>query len=508
MRKPVSLILASTLVVAGCGGGQSSNLGGGQQGGDHSQSVGIASISYRGDFVPAAVFSNSGVTVTSMAGASFTNVQLNPAPKKENSMIVFVRGWQIWTWQNGTLNQITRDFRGYSDPAMSKNGLIVFSGYEVGMPNVELYTCNADGSNLKQITNTSVSHGVPTFSPSGTKIAFYGSGKIFTVNTDGTGEAEVVPTGSGFAVGTSRYPNWSPDGTKIIFDAKDATDSTISMFSMPSTGGPVTKLSNFSEDHSFPCWTPNGNSILVQLGESNDIIAAFDATNPNAFTTVASGPSGTDLGHVSCSPDGNSIVFASTSSSTYGIDTQLLGSTSSLTSIVSDPVTGSVPLMPRWSPFFGPKTFVGPGGQMSTAGGFIWGQAGDGFGGFASLSATTPTTMTITQQTAGTAGGPVTYLAKADKITKIVYSNSYFGAYTAVTPSNSKQVLISVSTLTGQIDTVAPLAQPGLTSSTRGGLAYDGRFAAIYDSHGNNLAPLGAKHIELDSVSGGVKQWR
>ncbi len=491
--------------VAGCGGGGGAGSNG-EPGADHTTEVGIASISYHGDIVPSAVFSQSGVTVTTMAGATFSNVQLNPTPTKENSVMVYSMGSQIWTYRNGVQSQITHEFKSYGDPVASKNGLVVFDGYDSILHNFQLFSCNLDGSNLRQLTSSAArNHTNPSFSPSGSKIVCTDGSNLYSLNSDGSGESELVITNPTYAQGTAREPAWSPDGSRILFTGVDNGLNHRTMYVMPSGGGAATRLLNFLDDFLSPHWSPDGHTVTFQVQSEADLdfMNIDDSTGFLGFSP----PSGSTYTFPSFTPDGGSVVFVESNSSASSIDTQLIGAPSSVTPLVSYP-SNEFPTTPSWSPFFGPKSFVGPGGEMSAAAGFIWEQLGDGFGSFASISATTPALMTITQQNPATSNGPFVFLAKADKLTKIVYANSYFGAYNAITPANSKQALISVSSSTGLIYTVAPLAEPGLRRSSRGGLAYDGKFTAIYDGHGKNLAPSGASHIELDPKSGGVKFWQ
>lgn len=501
MKRTPLLAIAIGTVLAGCGGG------GGRSSSDssanHSASVGIASISYKGRFVPAAVFSLDGVTVTSMAGANFTNVQLNPAPKIENSALVFAMGGEIWTYKNGIQTQITHALPVFDHPQLSKNGLVVCIGPDEGTGINQLFTCLLDGSNFRQITSAPHDHLVPSFSPSGSKIVYSDGIQLYTVNSDGTGEVPLSISNPNYTNGTAYSPAWSPDGATILFTGTSSDLGEATLFMVPSGGGAATETG--WKDIGFPHWSPDGRNVVL-MAQATSTIWIFGVDHPNNGFALATPPSGTVFADPSFTPDGNSIVFQAYNSSTGSIDTQLLGSPASLAPIVaySSP---QLPYTPSWSPYFGAKSFIGSGGQMSAAAGFIWAQVGDGFGGFASISAATPASFSLERQPEGTSGGPVVYLAKADKITKIVYSNSYFAANNAITPANSKQALISVSSVTGQIDTVAPLAEPGLTPSNRGGLAYDGTFAAIYDSHGKNLAPSGASHIEIAPKTGAVSSW-
>src|SRR5215217_6437519 len=63
-----------------------------------------------------------------------------------------------------------------------KNGKIAFYGYQDG--DADIYKINSDGTGLKQLTNNTVADYDPSWSPDGSKVAFWrprgnGSSEIF-----------------------------------------------------------------------------------------------------------------------------------------------------------------------------------------------------------------------------------------------------------------------------------------------------------------------------------------
>ncbi|HWD39237.1 MAG TPA: hypothetical protein VG944_10340, partial [Fimbriimonas sp.] len=250
MRWRVRLAVLPCLIIAGCGGQTGSPEGTG--GGEHTSAVGIATISYGGKIVPAASFSQSGVTATSMAGALFSKVTLNPAQKPENSAIVFSMNGQIWTLQNGIQKQITNTNQNFNTPAVSKNGLVVFSGIDFASLNWQLYTCNLDGSNLHRITSSAISHSSPAFSPSGAKIVCSNGGdSLYVLNSDGSNEQKLTITGA--SAGKSPYPTWTADGTQILFSNYDSVSTRRLLYSVPSGGGAATQF----PDQGINCTQPS-----------------------------------------------------------------------------------------------------------------------------------------------------------------------------------------------------------------------------------------------------------
>ncbi|MBL7962041.1 PD40 domain-containing protein, partial [bacterium] len=85
---------------------------------------------------------------------------------------------------------------------------------------MEIYTCNADGSDIKQITSLGGANWAPFFHPSGKKIIFSTnhhskSGRqfnLFAVNIDGTGLEQIT-----FDTVFDAFPMFSPNGKKLVF---------------------------------------------------------------------------------------------------------------------------------------------------------------------------------------------------------------------------------------------------------------------------------------------------
>jgi Tol biopolymer transport system component len=87
---------------------------------------------------------------------------------------------------------------------------------------MEIYTCNVDGSDLKQVTQLGKANWAPFFTPDGKKIIFssnHQSAKgydfhLFMVNLDGTG-IEQITSESYF----NAFPMFSPDGKKLVWSS-------------------------------------------------------------------------------------------------------------------------------------------------------------------------------------------------------------------------------------------------------------------------------------------------
>lgn len=87
---------------------------------------------------------------------------------------------------------------------------------------MEIFTCNVDGSDLKQITNLGKANWAPFYHPNGKKIIFSSNHKgsrgfqfnLFMINEDGTGLEQITYDGV-----FDSFPMFSPDGKRIIFSS-------------------------------------------------------------------------------------------------------------------------------------------------------------------------------------------------------------------------------------------------------------------------------------------------
>lgn len=92
----------------------------------------------------------------------------------------------------------------------------------VAPTNMEIYTCNTDGSDLKQITHLGKANWAPFFTPDGRKIIFSSNHasprgydfQLYTINLDATG-LEQITTESVF----NAFPMFSPDGKKLVWSS-------------------------------------------------------------------------------------------------------------------------------------------------------------------------------------------------------------------------------------------------------------------------------------------------
>jgi Tol biopolymer transport system component len=150
----------------------------------------------------------------------------------------------------------------------------------------------------------------PAFSPDGSKIVFAarqeGDYEIFVMNLDGSNVMRLTQSRA-----RDRYPAWSPDGTKIVFASVIFPDDwEIYTINADGTGGKA-QITNNNIDDFQPSWSPDGRRIAFSRYDDEE--ENFDIHSLNLgsrsgrqLTTRASN----DL-HPSWSPDGTKLVFTS-----------------------------------------------------------------------------------------------------------------------------------------------------------------------------------------------------
>ena len=183
----------------------------------------------------------------------------------------------------------------------------------------DIFTVNADGSNLLNLTNTpQVVDEDPEWSPDGSKIIFQsdrdGNFEIYVMNPDGSQPQNLTRN-----PGRDYWPDWfMPPETKIAFVSDHSGRPQI--YLMPAPGAQTQEVVDVSDlqpltsgryDNYFPSWSPDGTQIAYYTHFSMQswaiMIMNADGSNPRQLT-ASDGETICSFGPV-WSPDGQKIAF-------------------------------------------------------------------------------------------------------------------------------------------------------------------------------------------------------
>jgi Tol biopolymer transport system component len=199
----------------------------------------------------------------------------------------------------GDVRKLTDSVGVSGDPGYSPDGKLIAFGADRGDPKTQgIFVMNAtDGSHKRRLTTipaTARDDHAPRFSPDGMQIVFTREvndteAELDVVNVDGSGLRRITTWSVDPGDAT-----WSPDGTRIVFEANLTFDGRTGPWIVGADGsdehsltGPQ-DLSGDWNGFADPVWSPDGTLILVLHG-----IHHPDESFPAGLATIR--PDGTGL---------------------------------------------------------------------------------------------------------------------------------------------------------------------------------------------------------------------
>ena len=181
-----------------------------------------------------------------------------------------------------------------------------------------IFTMNADGSDVTRLTTEGGY--APAWSPDGTKIAFTSirdglGNNIYVMNSDGSGVKNLTSAHENTQGPelVEWWPDWSSDGTKIVFNTHDGPNySSVGIAQMNVDGSGLKMLTNTSTEQEWsPDWSPDGTKLTFTVGTESGSdwdIYVMDADGSGRVNLTAT-PGITSYGGSVWSPDGTKIAF-------------------------------------------------------------------------------------------------------------------------------------------------------------------------------------------------------
>lgn len=209
------------------------------------------------------------------------------------------------------LRQLTDNDINDTNVSWSPDGSrLVFASQPRGS-NVQVWVMNADGTDAQPLTTGERGEYQPNWSPDGSTIVyianFFGQDDILVMNADGSNQRDLLAGNP-----DDEWPTWSPDGSQIAFVRRMGfTNNTVNtdIFVMNADGSNVRQLTNEPGRDSLPVWSPDGQTIAFtseRSGNSQIYLMNADGSNVRNISN-----NDADEGLSSFSPDGRFLAFFS-----------------------------------------------------------------------------------------------------------------------------------------------------------------------------------------------------
>jgi len=178
-----------------------------------------------------------------------------------------------------------------------------------------LYLMNADGSNVRQITQGDHNNNFPDWSPDNQRIAFVsdrdGNEEIYVMNLDGNGLTRLTNNPA-----RDIHPYFSPDGKSLLFNSSRDKANSFEIYQTDVQGKNQKRLTQTPEVETCARLSPDSKKIVFLRGfpDGSDEIFVMnaDGTNPVNRTNTPQME-----GWPSWSPDGKKILFSSRRNGNY-----------------------------------------------------------------------------------------------------------------------------------------------------------------------------------------------
>jgi serine/threonine-protein kinase len=265
------------------------------------------------------------VSVTSMSGATPRSIVRGTHPRVTAAGdLLFTRGSTVWATRfDEARTRVAREpipvlegvhalLSGYTAMDISANGTLVYRPRLAQSHQVSWVTRDGRTSAATNERLDGIYHGPPALSPDGRHLA------ISRHPTNGLDQIAIYDLARGIQTnltgvsGTSRWPVWTPDGSRLTFASE--REGSWDLFEVPGNGAGSPRPLLVAPDDQWP-WSSSPDGLT--LGYAGGRVGVFDiwflprGGKPYQLPRIAGSPSGGASPAVQFSPDGNWIAYQS-----------------------------------------------------------------------------------------------------------------------------------------------------------------------------------------------------
>lgn len=196
--------------------------------------------------------------------------------------------WQLWIQGlEGGRSTIAVPSSYVSSPSFSPDGQrVAFSARTPESLDSDIFVSSPDGSGMRNLTRARGIDTAPTWSPTGTQIAFIsdrsGGPQVWVMDADGSNVQRLVTEG-----GHCDSPSWSPDGRFILYSWQAPRQWKHDIYVVEVATGRIFQLTSGLGSNESPHWSPDGRHIAFQstrTGTKQIFIMNADGKNLKQIT--------------------------------------------------------------------------------------------------------------------------------------------------------------------------------------------------------------------------------
>jgi Tol biopolymer transport system component len=151
----------------------------------------------------------------------------------------------------------------------------------------EVFSMDLATKEIKQLTDSDGSNTRPLYSPDGTLISFTsdrtGDWDVYVMNADGSNVRNLTNTPGV----QDLFGSWSPDGTKLVFHSM--RDGNLELYLMDITTLEVTRLTDNPAADATASFSPDGQWIVFQSDRSGNLEIYIMRTDGSEVTQITTG---------------------------------------------------------------------------------------------------------------------------------------------------------------------------------------------------------------------------